>query len=213
MPTGRLIGWRWGRPEESGGGPGARLGRARRATAQLRRARSTARGYSVVAFDAPGHGMTGGRESSLRAHGRRARRRCCATDRSGGSRRPSLGRRRCSGLRAVARSAGEQSRAAGAAGQPDRVFAPLRQAVAPAGRRARPMQARFERRFGIRWSDFEVEATAPKLTQPALIVHDVDTATIPSATASARATLAGRAPRRQPRPRPPRRAARLGGDP
>jgi len=36
------------------------------------------------------------------------------------------------------------------------------------------MQAQIERRFGIRWRDFEVEATAPKLSQPALIVHDVD---------------------------------------
>lgn len=36
------------------------------------------------------------------------------------------------------------------------------------------MQAQIERRFGIRWSDFEVERTAPSLKQPALIVHDID---------------------------------------
>lgn len=36
------------------------------------------------------------------------------------------------------------------------------------------MQGEIERRFGVRWSEFEVEQTAPLLTQPALIVHDAN---------------------------------------
>lgn len=64
MVTGRLIGWRWGRARDpvvvlvhGWGGRGTQL---RAFIAPL-----LARGLSVVAYDAPGHGMTGGAESSL----------------------------------------------------------------------------------------------------------------------------------------------------
>ena len=64
MPTGRLIGWRWGRREDPvvvlAHGWGGRAAQLRSYVAPL-----VARGYSVVGFDAPGHGMTGGRESSV----------------------------------------------------------------------------------------------------------------------------------------------------
>lgn len=64
MISGRLVAWRWGRPGDPAvvlvhgwGGRGAQL---RSFIAPL-----LERGFSAVAFDAPGHGMSGGEESSL----------------------------------------------------------------------------------------------------------------------------------------------------
>jgi pimeloyl-ACP methyl ester carboxylesterase len=64
MVPGRLVGWRWGRRGDplvvlvhGWGGRGTQL--------QPFIAPLLARGLSVVAYDAPGHGMTGGPESSL----------------------------------------------------------------------------------------------------------------------------------------------------
>jgi len=172
MPTGRLIGWRWGRREDPAvvlvHGWGGRAAQLRGYVAPL-----IARGYSVVGFDAPGHGMTGGRESSV-VH-------------------------MAAALEAVLRDLGPVEAVIGhsiggaVAGYVLSRGAPVKKAVLlappasltdyshrfakmfrlPEGVRAL-MQAQIERRFGIRWSDFEVEQTAPGLTQPALIVHDVD---------------------------------------
>jgi pimeloyl-ACP methyl ester carboxylesterase len=64
MVPDRLVGWRWGRKQDplvilvhGWGGRGTQL---RHFIAPL-----LARGFSVIAFDAPGHGMTGGPDSSL----------------------------------------------------------------------------------------------------------------------------------------------------
>ena len=63
MRTGRLVGWRWGRARDpvvvlvhGWGGRGTQL--------RAFIARLLARGLSVVAYDAPGHGMTGGAEAN-----------------------------------------------------------------------------------------------------------------------------------------------------
>jgi len=172
MPTGRLLGWRWGRREDPVvvlvHGWGGRAAQLRSYVAPL-----LARGYSVVGFDAPGHGMTGGRESSL-VH-------------------------MAAALEAVLRDLGPVEAiighslggavtgyvmAQGAAVNKAVLLAPPASLTDYSHRFARLlrlpervralMQAQIERRFGIRWHDFEVEATAPKLRQPALIVHDVD---------------------------------------
>jgi pimeloyl-ACP methyl ester carboxylesterase len=172
MPTGRLIGWRWGRREDPAvvlvHGWGGRAAQLRGYVAPL-----LARGYSVVGFDAPGHGMTGGRESSL-VHMAAA---LDAVLRDIGPVEAVIGHSLGGAVTGYVMSRGAPVKKAVLLAPPASLteyshrFARLLRL--PEGVRAL-MQAQIERRFGIRWSDFEVEATAPKLAQPALIVHDVD---------------------------------------
>lgn len=172
MPTGRLIAWRWGRRENPTvvlvHGWGGRAAQLRSYVDPL-----MARGYSVVAFDAPGHGMTGGRESSL-VHMAAA---LDAVLRDVGPVEAVIGHSLGGAVTGYVLSRGAPVKKAVLLAPPASLteyshrFARLLRL--PEGVRAL-MQAQIERRFGIRWSDFEVEATAPKLTQPALIVHDID---------------------------------------
>ena len=172
LPTGKLVGWRWGPMDgpkvllaHGWGGRGAQL---RSFVAPL-----LARGYTVLTYDAPGHGMTGGRESSF-VH-------------------------MAAAMEAVLEQVGPveavvaHSIGGAVAGYVMSRGAPVKSAVLlapPASmtdysyRFARVlrlpeevralMQGEIERRFGVRWSEFEVEQTAPLLTQPALIVHDAN---------------------------------------
>ena len=169
LVTGSLVGWRWGHKRDplvvlvhGWGGRGTQL--------QPLIVPLLARGYSVVAFDAPGHGMTGGRESSL----------------------PHF----ISGLEAmlkflgpvhalVGHSLGAASIATLLASRPDLnsravLIAPpaslkdstLRLAAAldwPEALRA-AVQRRIEHRFGIPWDQFEVGARTGN--QPMLVIHD-----------------------------------------
>lgn len=172
MPTGRVVGWRWGRPDDPAvvlmHGWGGRAAQLRSYVAPL-----LARGYSVVAFDAPGHGMTGGRESSI-VHMAAAFE---AVLRQTGPVHAVIGHSVGGAVSAYVLSRGAQVGKAVLLAPPASLteyshrFARLLRL--PEAVRAL-MQAQIERRFGIRWSDFEVEATAPKLAQPALIVHDID---------------------------------------
>ncbi|MDT3737569.1 MAG: alpha/beta fold hydrolase [Denitratisoma sp.] len=172
MPTGRLVGWRWGRKEDPAvvlvHGWGGRAAQLRSFVAPL-----LERGYSVVAFDAPGHGMTGGHESSL-VHMAAA---LDAMLRHLGPVEAIIGHSLGGAVTGYVMAQGAQVRKAVLLAPPASLteyshrFAKLLRL--PEGVRAL-MQAQIERRFGIRWSDFEVEATAPKLSQPALVVHDVD---------------------------------------
>jgi pimeloyl-ACP methyl ester carboxylesterase len=172
MPTGRLVGWRWGRAQDPAvvlvHGWGGRAAQLRSFVAPL-----TARGYSVVAFDAPGHGMTGGRESSI-VHMAAALE---AVLKEIGPAAAIVGHSVGGAVAGYVLSRGAQVNKAVLLAPPASLteyshrFARLLRL--PEGIRAL-MQAQIERRFGIRWSDFEVEATAPRLTQPALIVHDID---------------------------------------
>lgn len=172
MPTGRLIGWRWGRKEDPVvvlvHGWGGRAAQLRGYVAPL-----LAHGYSVVGFDAPGHGMTGGRESSL-VHMAAALE---AVLRDLGPVEAIIGHSLGGAVTGYVMAQGAHVRKAVLLAPPASLteyshrFAKLLRL--PEGVRAL-MQAQIERRFGIRWSDFEVEATAAKLSQPALIVHDVD---------------------------------------
>lgn len=172
MPTGRIVGWRWGRAQDPVvvlvHGWGGRAAQMRSYVAPL-----TARGYSVVAFDAPGHGMTGGRESSL-VHMAAA---LDAVLREIGPVAAVIGHSLGGAVAGYVMSRGAQVGKAVLLAPPASLtdyshrFARLLRL--PEGVRAL-MQAQIERRFGIRWSDFEVDRTAPKLTQPALIIHDID---------------------------------------
>ena len=172
MPTGRLVGWRWGRAQDPVvvlvHGWGGRAAQMRSYVAPL-----LARGYSVVAFDAPGHGMTGGHESSL-VHMAAA---LDALLRQIGPAEAVIGHSLGGAVAGYVLSrglpVGKAVLLAPPASLTEYSYRFARMLRLPEGVRAL-MQAQIERRFGIRWSDFEVEATAPQLTQPALIVHDID---------------------------------------
>jgi len=166
--SGRLIAWRWGRAADPAvvlvhgwGGRGTQL---RGFIEPL-----LERGYSVVAYDAPGHGMTGGGESSLphMLEGLNA-----VLDRLGSvhaivghsvggavaamalARRPAIKR---GVLVAPPASLADSSR---------RIAATLQW---PESLRA-ALQRRIEYRFGVNWSEFEAERASGE--QPLLVIHD-----------------------------------------
>ena len=43
----------------------------------------------------------------------------------------------------------------------------------------RAMQAAIEERYGVRWEELELARVAPRLTAPALVIHDRDDRTVP----------------------------------
>lgn len=169
MVTGRLVGWRWGRRNDpvvvlvhGWGGRGTQL---KGFIEPL-----LARGLSVVAYDAPGHGMTGGSESSLPhffgaleavlrhlgpVHGLIGHSMGGAVAAMIMSRRPKeVGR---GVLIAPPASLTESTH---------RIASVLgwQQALTAA------VQRRIEHRFGIAWSEFEAERSAG--SQELLVIHD-----------------------------------------
>lgn len=173
----RLIGWRWGRPQDpvvvlvhGWGGRGTQL---KGLVVPLLR-----RGFSVVAFDAPGHGMTGGAESSL-PHFVRALNavldhlgtvHAMVGHSVGGAVVAMALARRAEIARAVliappASLAASTRRIASALGWPDS----MRAAV----------QRRIEQRFGVNWSEFEAEHAGGE--QPLLVIHDRQDREVPFA--------------------------------
>jgi pimeloyl-ACP methyl ester carboxylesterase len=177
LVSGRLIGWRWGRASDptvvlvhGWGGRGTQL---RGFIAPL-----LERGFSVVAYDAPGHGMTGGEESSL-PHLLQAL--TAVLDHLGPvhaivghslggavaalalARRPEVARAVL--IAPPASLADSSRRIAGALHWPE----PLRAAV----------QLRIEYRFGRAWSEFE--AGQANGAQPLLVIHDRQDSEVPIA--------------------------------
>ena len=177
FPSGRLAAWRWGEPAaprvllvHGWGGRGAQM---RAFVRPL-----LAAGYGVIAFDAPGHGMSGRGETTF-IHFAYA-------------------------VEALVRRFGPLAGAIGhsfgapvtsyvlAAGVPvDRVvlIAPPASMIDASRRFARLlrmpervrrlMQERMEARYGVRWQDFEIEQLAMRLRVPALVIHDVDDREVP----------------------------------
>ena len=163
-----LAAWRWGQGPavllvHGWGSRGSRLGSF---VAPL-----TEAGYSVVAFDAPGHGASAGRLSSLPQF-------ISAIER--------LGRELGSLEAIVAHSmGGAATTLAMARGLPVRRVVFLAPAADPAGYSERfaealgltpdvlrRMKQSIERRFGFRWEDFDVLRAARKMTAPLLVFHD-----------------------------------------
>jgi pimeloyl-ACP methyl ester carboxylesterase len=165
-----LAAWRWGHGPavllvHGWGSRGSRLGSF---VAPL-----TEAGYSVVAFDAPGHGASAGRLSSLPQF-------ISAIER--------LGRELGSLEAIVAHSmGGAATTLAMARGLPVRRVVFLAPAADPAGYSERfaellgltpdvlrRMKQSIERRFGQPWDDFDVLRAARKMTAPLLVFHDRD---------------------------------------
>lgn len=136
------------------------------------------RGFSVVAFDAPGHGRSGGRRSSL-VHFARALR---AVADSVGHVHAVIAHSLGGAATALALRDGLPARRAvfvGAPADPDawtREFARRLRVPPPVMAR---MRSRVESRLGVRWSDLNVLTMAGSLDTPLLVVHDRDDAEVP----------------------------------
>lgn len=169
MVPGRLVGWRWGRARDpvvvlvhGWGGRGTQL--------QSFIEPLLARGLSVVAYDAPGHGMTGGPESSL-PHFLRALE--AVLDHLGPVHA------------LIGHSMGGAAAALVMARQPERVrrgvliAAPasltdatrrIAEALAWPDALTAAVRRRIEYRFGSNWEEFETERNAGR--QSLLVIHD-----------------------------------------
>jgi pimeloyl-ACP methyl ester carboxylesterase len=177
-----LAAWRWGH------GPavllvhgwGSRGSRLASFIAPL-----TEAGYSVVAFDAPGHGGSAGRLSSLPQFISAIERIGRELGEEGGGCRPA-GPVPATLAGIVAHSMGAAATTlAMARGLPVRRVVFLAPAADPAGYSERfaealgltpdvleRMKQSIERRFGQPWDDFDVLRAARKMTAPLLVFHD-----------------------------------------
>lgn len=166
----RLAVWRWGEGPavllvHGWGSRGARLASF---IAPL-----TEAGFSVVAFDAPGHGASAGKLSSLPQFisaieevGRRFGlvEAVVAHSMGGAATTLAMGRGLSVGravfLAPAADPAGYSARFADLVGLAPALLA--------------RMKAKIEKRFGTRWEEFDVLGAARKMTAPLLVFHDPD---------------------------------------
>ena len=176
VDEGRVAGWAWGHGPavalvHGWGGRGGRLAAA--FVAPL-----VARGFSVVTFDAPGHGVSDGRLSSMPQVARALRAVADAAGSLYGIVAHSMG----GSASALAMAEGlEVERAVfiAPAADPARyaeAFAKLL-AIGPTALAA--MRRRSEARLRFRWSDLNVPRMAATLATPLLIIHDRDDPTVP----------------------------------
>jgi pimeloyl-ACP methyl ester carboxylesterase len=143
-----------------------------------------ARGFRVVAVDAPGHGLSGGRMSSMpefaRAAHEAARRLgpfCAVVGHSMGGAALALALR--DGL------AAERAVFVGTPGSPVDWIRRFADALGVGPRALDGMKARSERRLGFRWEELDVASIAPRMRVPLLVVHDVDDREVPFAEGEA----------------------------
>lgn len=174
-PTGRLIAWRWGRAKDPAvvlvhgwGGRGTQLRQFIDPIIQ--------RGFSVVTFDAPGHGMTGRGESSVPhiLHGLTA-----VLDHLG-SVHAVVGHSVGGAVAAMA-LAKRPSVTCGVLIAPPASLIDFSRSLAdglqwPEALRA-AMQRRVENRFGYKWTEFEAESSSG--SQPLLVIHDSNDREVP----------------------------------
>jgi pimeloyl-ACP methyl ester carboxylesterase len=170
-----VAAWTWGAGEpvllvHGWGSTGGRLGSF---VAPL-----VSAGHSVIAFDAPGHGATEGRRSSLpefifgieAAHAAYGPFAAIVGHSLGGAATVlAMARSVCARRVVLLAPSGDP------AGY-TKMFAKL-VGIAPAVRER--MEERIVREFGIEWSEFDVFAAAHRLTQPLLVFHDEADAEIP----------------------------------
>jgi pimeloyl-ACP methyl ester carboxylesterase len=137
-----------------------------------------ASGYSVVTFDAPGHGQSPAPRSSLVAFVDAIG----AVSRALGPVRGVIAHSIGAAASAVALRDGLRADAAVFLAPPAdlTLHADMILETLGFGRRARElMRERVERRLGVSWSTLDVAAFAPAMRTPLLVVHDRDDAEVP----------------------------------
>jgi pimeloyl-ACP methyl ester carboxylesterase len=178
---GRLAAWSWG------DGPTVFLlhgwgGSAARMTAfvdPLLRA-----GFSVVAFDGPGHGESDGRTSSViqLAAALRAVTEWTAAADSARGHTGAIGHSIGGVAIALAGRQGTRFRRVVFVGSPSGLEAPSHEFMARLGLSAEVgarMQQNIERRFGMAWRDLAITPAVPDGGVPLLVVHDAGDAAVP----------------------------------
>jgi pimeloyl-ACP methyl ester carboxylesterase len=176
VEDGRVAAWVWGHGPavalvHGWGGRGGRL-----ATAFV--APLVANGFSVVTFDAPGHGDSDGKLSSMPQVARALRGMADAAGSLFGIVAHSMG----GSASALAMAQGLQVDRAvfiSPAADPARYAEEFAKTLAVGPRALTEMRRRSEARLRFRWSDLNVPRMAATLDTPLLIVHDQGDVTVP----------------------------------
>jgi pimeloyl-ACP methyl ester carboxylesterase len=178
----RLATWRWneGPPVLLVHGWGSRGARLASFIEPLGRA-----GFSTIAFDAPGHGDSGGRLSSLPQF-------IAAIETVVAHLGPPVGivaHSMGSAASSIAMKRGLAPKAAvfiAPAADPAAWTAQFASVVGVSDSVIARMTRRFERKFGYRWTDFNVpRVAAPHMTVPLLVFHDEEDPEVPKADGEA----------------------------
>lgn len=173
----RLAGWRWGR------GPAVVLlhgwgGRAAQLTAFVEPL--VQRGFSVIAFDAPGHGRSGGGLSSAPQFARALASLAARLGPLHGVVAHSLG---ATATALALREGLSVGRVVflGPAADPPAWVEPFARTLGLAPEVVGRLRARSERRLGLGWAELNLPAFAGSLDVPALILHDTEDTEVPLA--------------------------------
>jgi pimeloyl-ACP methyl ester carboxylesterase len=171
----RIAAWRWG------SGPAVILlhgwgGRAAQLTSFV--SPLVERGFSVVAFDAPAHGVSGGTVCSAPEFAAALR---AVVDRVGGAHAivaHSLG---AAAVVLAIRHGLDCERLVflGPAADPPAWIEPFARRLGITPRVLAAMQERSERRIGVRWDELAIPRQAAGVRLPLLVIHDRDDAEVP----------------------------------
>ena len=140
-------------------------------------------GFSVVAFDAPGHGLSHGMTSSVieMAAALRAVVEWTAAG-DAGSHAGAIGHSIGGAAIALAMKQGTRFRRAVFIGSPSSLEASSQEGAARSGLTPKVvarMQERIETRFAMKWREISIERFIPDPTVPLLLIHDVGDLEIP----------------------------------
>ena len=182
VDDGRVVAWAWGHGPavalvHGWGGRGGRL-----ATAFV--APLLAGGFSVVTFDAPGHGESDGRLSSMP----QVARALAAVANAAGSLFGVVAHSMGGSASALAMAQGLQVERAvfiAPAADPARYADDFAKLLAVGPVALAEMRRRSEARLRFRWSDLNVPRMAAALAAPLLVMHDRDDPTVPWAEGAA----------------------------
>lgn len=182
--VGRIAAWSWGQGPVvvlvhgwGGRGGGGRL-------AATYAAPLINGGYSVIAFDAPGHGVSDGRLSSMPQFARALR----AVADAAGSVFAVVAHSMGGSATALAISQGldvERAVFLAPAANPARFAADFADAMEVGPEAMGAMRHRSEQRLGLRWADLDVPRMAGGFDVPLLVIHDRDDPTVPWADGAA----------------------------
>jgi len=172
----RIGAWSWGRGPavvlvHGWGGRGARL--AATYVPPL-----VARGFSVIAFDAPGHGISDGRLSSMPQFARALQGVADVAGSVFAIVAHSMGGS-ATALAMSQRLRVERAVFLAPAADPAWFAAGFAKALAIAPSVMDAMRARSERRLGCRWTDLDVRQLVHSFDVPLLVIHDQDDPTVP----------------------------------